>query len=63
VTVLLWRLQGRVEVDEMVMMMMMMMILIQAMHGIPYEPSLKRCQWNGSWWLAYRGGLVSHGLR
>ena len=25
------------------MMMMMMMILIQAMHGIPYEPSLKRC--------------------
>jgi len=24
-------------------MMMMMMILIQAMHGIPYEPSLKRC--------------------
>jgi len=23
--------------------MMMMMILIQAMHGIPYEPSLKRC--------------------
>ena len=24
------------------MMMMMMMILIQAMHGIPYEPSLKR---------------------
>jgi len=20
-------------------------------------------QWNGSWWLAYRGGSVSHGLR
>jgi hypothetical protein len=24
----------------MMMMMMMMMIFIQAMHGIPYEPSL-----------------------